>query len=108
MTERPRPRLETGITRELRKHLPQVAQVTVESVIAEVPSYKTALTGSMRDNIERAVEIALGTFLRLVESPHSGRTASVDGTADQAVGGVMEAALSGAYALGRGEERSGR
>jgi hypothetical protein len=81
----------------LRERLPSVAEHTVGAVTAEVPGYARALTGQMRENIENAVRLALGTFLRLVERPSD---------ADPST--PLEPALEGAYALGRGEARSGR
>jgi hypothetical protein len=81
----------------LRERLPSVAEHTVGAVTAEVPGYARALTGQMRENIENAVRLALGTFLRLVE-----RSSDADPSTP------LEPALEGAYALGRGEARSGR
>jgi hypothetical protein len=69
----------------------------VVAVTAEVPGYARALTGRMRDNIENAVQMALDTFLRLVER-----------SSDSGPSTPLEPALEGAYALGRGEARSGR
>ena len=52
---------------------PAVAEQTVEAVIAEVPGYAGALSGEMRANIERAVQMALGGFLRLAEQARGRR-----------------------------------
>ncbi|WP_369130864.1 PucR family transcriptional regulator [Modestobacter roseus] len=77
--------------------LPAVAERTVASIVVEVPSYAGAFAGEMGRAIQRAVQVALGGFLEL----------ATDG------GGVdpsrpIAPALAGAYALGRGEARSGR
>ncbi|HYO40103.1 MAG TPA: helix-turn-helix domain-containing protein [Nocardioidaceae bacterium] len=81
----------------LRDRLPSVATATVAAVVVEVPSYAGALSGSMGDNIEAAVQMALGGFLRLA----SGTRGSDPST-------PLGPTLEGAYALGRGEARSGR
>ncbi|MEV6694672.1 helix-turn-helix domain-containing protein [Micromonospora sp. NPDC051196] len=89
--------LERRVARELVDRLPLVAARTVSAITAEVPSYSGTLTGQMRDKIENAVQIALGTFLQLLERPHAS-TASTP----------LVPALEAAYALGSGEARSGR
>ncbi len=81
----------------LRARLPLVAERTVAAVIVEVPSYTNALAGPMGNNIQQAVQLALGGFLSLVARPR--------GTDP---GTPLAPALEGAYALGRGEARSGR
>jgi hypothetical protein len=81
----------------LRRRLPEVATHTINAVTAEVPSYAGAFGGPMGDNIENAVQMALAGFLRLAAR---GRTADA--------GTPLSPALEGAYALGRGEARSGR
>ncbi|GAA2704308.1 PucR family transcriptional regulator [Micromonospora olivasterospora] len=81
----------------LRAALPLVAERTVTAITAEVPAYSGTLTGQMRDKIENAVRIALGTFLQLLERPQG----SDPGT-------PLTPALEAAYALGSGEARSGR
>ncbi|MGI8522718.1 MAG: PucR family transcriptional regulator [Nocardioides sp.] len=63
----------------------------------EVPSYAGAFGGPMGENIEGAVQMALAGFLRLASR---GRTLDP--------GTPLSPALEGAYALGRGEARSGR
>src|SRR5207253_562064 len=63
----------------------------------EVPSYSTAFQGPMGETINQAVQMALRGFLTLVERPR--------GTGP---GTPHRATLDGAYALGRGEARSGR
>jgi len=77
--------------------LPDVAQATVAAVIEEVPSYRGALQGPMGATITQAVQMALKGFLTLAERPEG----SGPGTPHRAT-------LDGAYALGRGEARSGR
>ena len=89
--------LDPQVVASLGSHLPQVAERTVEAITAEVPGYAGALTGEMRDNIELAVQMALGAFLRLAEQAHD---------ADPST--PLQPAIEGAYALGRGEARSGR
>ncbi len=81
----------------LRRRLPEVATDTINAVTHEVPSYAGAFGGPMGDSIENAVQMALAGFLRLAAR---GR-ASDPGT-------PLSPALEGAYALGRGEARSGR
>lgn len=82
----------------LRARLPAVAERTIAAVVAEVAEYAVPLQqGSMSVNITNAVKLALDGFLRLVQAPPGG-----DPT------GELATALDGAYALGRGEARSGR
>ncbi|MGH3330463.1 MAG: PucR family transcriptional regulator, partial [Nocardioidaceae bacterium] len=81
----------------LRSQLPSVAEDTVRAVIVEVPGYANALAGPMGANIQDAVQLALGGFLSLASRPRG----SDPGT-------PLAPALEGAYALGRGEARSGR
>ena len=82
------------IGERLRVGLPDVAEQTVIALIAEVPGYAEALSGTMRTNMERGVEMALGGFIRLAEK----------------AGGAepLQPVLDGAYELGRGEARDGR
>jgi hypothetical protein len=89
--------LDPEVAARLRDRLPGVAEHTVRAVIAEVPSYAASLSDEMRANIERAVEMALGGFLRLARRP-----------SDADPGTPLQPALAGAYELGRGEARSGR
>ena len=89
--------LDGEVVAALRDRLPVVAERTVAAVTAGVPGYAGALTGQMGATIEEAVRTALGAFLRLAEQ-----------TRDADPGTPLEAALEGAYALGRGEARSGR
>jgi hypothetical protein len=80
----------------LRRRLPDVATHTINAVTDEVPSYAGAFGGPMGETIENAVQMALAGFLRLAAR---GRTNA---------GTPQSPALEGAYALGRGEARSGR
>ncbi|SOD95441.1 PucR family transcriptional regulator [Blastococcus haudaquaticus] len=81
----------------MRQELPDVAEQTVAAIVVEVPSYAGAFSGAMGRTIENAVELALGGFLVL---------ASAGGDGDAST--PIQPALDGAYALGRGEARSGR
>ena len=90
-------RLVPEIVGPLRKGLPEVAVLTIDAITAEVPAYAEAFAGPLGAKIERAVRTALGTFLDLVS-----RAAGSD------PGSPLAPALEAAYALGRGEARSGR
>ncbi|NEK84941.1 PucR family transcriptional regulator [Blastococcus saxobsidens] len=81
----------------MRAELPRVAERAVEAIIVAVPGYADAFQGPMGRKISGAVELTLRGFLQL---------AAAGGTADAGTPGgpVVEAA----YALGRGEARSGR
>ena len=92
-----RPSLDREIAGRLRGRLPAVAEQTVQAVFAEVPGYASALSGDMRVNIERAVQMALGGFVRLAEQARD-----VDPRTP------LQPALAAAYELGRGEARNGR
>src|SRR3982751_706002 len=81
----------------MRQELPSVAEATVAAIVVEVPSYADAFAGEMGRTIENAVQLALGGFLEL---------ASAGGAGDAST--PIQPALDGAYALGRGEARSGR
>jgi len=89
--------LDAEVASALRSRLPEVAARTVEAVTAEVADYADTLSGDYGANIAEAVELALAAFLRLAEEPEPVVSA-------QRLGPVLEAA----YALGRGEARSGR
>lgn len=80
----------------LRSRLPAVAELTVQAIIEQVPAYTDALSGPIGANIRSAVELALGGFLKVAGRPSG------------AAAGPRSPALDGAYALGRGEARSGR
>ncbi len=88
--------LSADVTEQLAALLPEVAQDTVAAVIQEVPSYSGALQGPMGSTINQAVQMALKGFLTLARQTESGP------------GTPHRATLDGAYALGRGEARSGR
>jgi hypothetical protein len=90
-------RLPPAVVAPLREGLPEVAVQTIEAITAEVPAYTEAFAGELGAKIENAVRAALGTFLELVS-----RSAGSDADSP------LAAALAGAYALGRGEARSGR
>jgi hypothetical protein len=89
--------LDPEIAARLRTRLPGVAEIAVEAVVTEVPSYGRALSGDLRVNIENAVRMALGGFVRLAEQARD-----VDPRTP------LQPALDAAYALGRGEARSAR
>src|SRR6476661_3516141 len=80
--------LPTAVAEAMRANLP---------FVAEAPSYADAFGGEMGRTIETAVQLALGGFLEL---------ATTTGGADAST--PIGPALEGAYALGRGEARSGR
>lgn len=82
---------------EIRARLPAVADDVVAAIVAEVPSYEDAFSGSMGETIRNAVQLALGGFLSLA----SGRRGSDPRT-------PAAPAVEGAYQLGRGEARNGR
>ncbi|MCU1426754.1 MAG: PucR family transcriptional regulator, partial [Actinomycetia bacterium] len=71
---------------------------TVAAVTAEVPEYSRAEIGvDTARTIEASVELALATFLQLATDAGAGDRPA-----------RLAPALEGAYALGRGEARSGR
>lgn len=88
-------RLDPRLVEILRSRLTEVASHTIQAVTEEVPSYAGAFGGPMGATIEQAVEVALAGFLRLASRGRAGGTPQSPG-------------LEGAYALGRGEARSGR
>lgn len=57
--------LDDRVVAALRAVLPRMAERTVTAVTVEVPSYADAFSGRMGQNIENAVQMALGAFLRL-------------------------------------------
>lgn len=89
--------LDERVARALQARLPLLAERTVTAITAEVPSYSGTLTNQMLDKISNAVQIALGTFLDLLEH--------AQGTDPST---PLTPALEAAYALGSGEARSGR
>ncbi len=88
-------RLEKPLVDLLRDTLPEVAVHVVAAVREEVPSYGEGMGEPMAARIETAVQMALAGFLRV-----AGR-ATDPGT-------PLSPTVEGAYALGRGEARSGR
>ena len=90
-------RLAPELVAPLRRGLPEVAVQTIEAITAEVPAYAEAFAGELGAKIEKAVRAALGTFLELIS-----RSPGPD------AGSPLGPAVEGAYALGRGEARSGR
>jgi hypothetical protein len=90
-------RLSPEVVAPLRQRLSHVATQTIDAIMAEVPAYAEAFAGALGAKIERAVQVALGTFLGLVSR--------ADGPDLQS---PLAPALEEAYALGRGEARSGR
>jgi hypothetical protein len=89
--------LDDAVLATLRARLPDVSELTIAAVVAEVPGYRGALSGQMRESIEQAVQMALGGFLRLAQHD-----------SDSNPGTPLQPALDAAYALGRGEARGGR
>jgi len=89
--------LDADTVRSLEAVLPRMAERTVAAVIAEVPAYTDPFSGRMGQNIENAVQTALGAFLRLATRAQ-----------DSDPGPPLSPALDGAYELGRGEARNGR
>jgi hypothetical protein len=89
--------LDADTVDSLEAVLPRMAERTVAAVIAEVPAYTDPFSGRMGQNIENAVQTALGAFLRLATRAQ-----------DSDPGPPLSPALDGAYELGRGEARSGR
>jgi hypothetical protein len=86
-----------AVVAAMQAQLPAVAERTVATIVVEVPSYADAFAGEMGRAIGKAVQLALGGFLELASS-----TTGVDPSRP------IGPALEGAYALGRGEARSGR
>ena len=89
--------LDPEVVASLEAVLPRMAERTVAAVIAEVPAYADPFSGQLGPNIEKAVQNALGAFLRLAI-----RAENTDSAPS------LSPALDGAYELGRGEARNGR
>ena len=87
--------LERPLVDLLRGTLHDVAGHTVTAVREEVPAYGEGMGEQMAATIEQAVQMALAGFLRVAGS-----------TTDP--GTPLTPTVEGAYALGRGEARSGR
>jgi hypothetical protein len=90
-------RLPADVVAVMRTDMAGVAEQVIAAVISEVPSYRDPFQGQMGRNIEVAVGVALDGFLDLAS-----RREGID------AGDQIEAVLEAAYALGRGEARSGR
>jgi hypothetical protein len=90
-------RLPADVVAVMRRDVTEVAEQVIAAVINEVPSYSDPFRGQMGRNIEIAVKTALEGFLDL-----AARREGID------AGDQIEAVLEAAYALGRGEARSGR
>jgi hypothetical protein len=86
-----------AVVEAMQTDLPAAAQQTVASIVVEVPGYADAFSGDLGRAISNAVELALRGFLDL---------ATASGGVDPSR--PIAPALEGAYALGRGEARSGR
>jgi hypothetical protein len=80
----------------MRSRLAEVAEKTVSAITVEVPSYSGAWSGPMGQTIENAVRLAFSGLVDLLSAPVG------------APGTPLAPVLDGAYALGRGEARSGR
>lgn len=81
----------------LHAQLPDVAARTIAAVTAEVPQYADTLSREMAAGIAAGVQMALAAFLRLTA-----------GTDEQDPDAAIDAAVTGAYELGRVEARSHR
>ena len=81
----------------LHAQLPDVAERTIAAVTAEVPQYADALSREMATGIAAGVQMALAAFLRLAA-----------GAGDRDPAAALDAAVRGAYELGRVEARSDR
>lgn len=94
----PEPRtLSPTVARAIRRELPQVAEATVATIVADVPAYAGAYADGMSRTIENAVQLALGGFLELAT-----------GRGPVAADTPIQPALDASYRLGRGEARGGR
>lgn len=92
----PRLRMPAALLDALRDGLPDLAERTVTTVVAEVPAY-TNTVGAERRMIEGAVRQTVTVFVRLI----------TDGF-DPDTSPAQDPALAGAYGLGQGEARAGR
>ncbi len=90
-------RLPDPVVAAMRTELATAAERVVDTVIREVPSYSEPFRGRMGRNIETAVALALGGFLDMAST-----------RAGVGPGSRVESVFEAAYALGRGEARSGR
>jgi hypothetical protein len=90
-------RLPAPVVAAMRREITGAAEQVIAAVVDEVPSYSDPFRGQMGRNIETAVKVALDGFLDLAS-----RREGID------AGDQIETVLEAAYALGRGEARSGR
>jgi hypothetical protein len=90
------PGLDGEVAAAMRAELPRMAEQTVAAIQREVEEYADPFRGEMGRTIENAVVLALGGFLTLVSGDADARE------------GTYERVRERAYALGRGEARSGR
>ena len=89
--------LDAGTVEVLRGRLADVADEVVAAIAVEVGEYADQMSGPLGEGVDSAVQLALGGFLRLAaQSEHS--------DASTPIAPVLDAA----YALGRGEAKSGR
>ena len=89
--------LDAATQEQLSQAVLAAADEAVETIMVEVPGYAGALTGTMGQNIRRAVQLALANFLSM---------ATRGGVGDASV--PIAKSTAAAYDLGRGEARSGR
>jgi len=87
--------LDPQVTAALREVMTRVSDNAVDAIMAQVPAYTDAWKGSMGVTIANAVRQALDGFVTIASR-------SADDVVPRSV------AVDGAYALGRGEARSGR
>jgi hypothetical protein len=84
--------LAPDVVAHLRDQLPEAAGLALTAITDEVPEYGRTLHGDIASDIEQAIVIALGTFLRLLAPDPTDSGAA-----------PLDAARRGAYELGRGE-----
>ncbi len=94
--------LDPALVSALRERLLDVGRRTIDALTSGVPEYGDRLSGDrlstdLRETLESSVRLALGGFLTLAEQSESGDA-----------GTPLRPVLDAAYALGRGEARSGR
>ncbi len=89
------PQVPAPVLAAMHAALHDVAARTIEAVASEVPGYRGTLDENARHTLAQAVELALRGFLALAAQ-------------QQDPSAPLAPALEGAYALGRGEARSGR